>query len=108
MGRIGGNPGNKGGSGNPGYGLNLKIGALKADLIEAIMEDCKKFPARRLFWAEKFVNRLMPQEVQGDGAQVLVVQLTPTKYGEIIKREANDIIAGTVVIDQTSSQEQTN
>jgi len=39
---------------------------------------------------------------------VLVVQLTPTKYGEIIKREANDIIAGTVVIDQTSSQEQTN
>ncbi len=58
--------GNKGGGRN-GHGLDLKVAELKGTLLLAVLEDCKKFPARKLFWAEKFVNRLMPQDIKGSG-----------------------------------------
>ena len=58
--------GNKGGGRN-GHGLDVKVSQLKGTLILAVLEDCQKNPARKLFWAEKFVNRLMPNELKGTG-----------------------------------------
>lgn len=58
--------GNKGGGRN-GHGIDVKVAELKGTLLLAVLEDCKKNPIRKLFWAEKFVNRLMPQTLEGSG-----------------------------------------
>ena len=57
----------KGKSGRVGYGLDLKQNELKNTLLLAVLEDCKENPKRKLYWAEKFVNKLLPQEVKGGG-----------------------------------------
>lgn len=54
-------------SGRQGHGLDVKVAELKGTLLLAVLEDCKKNPVRKLFWAEKFVNRLMPQDIKGSG-----------------------------------------
>jgi len=58
--------------GRKSYGLEVKIKTLKTTLILAILEDCKKNFERKLYWAEKFVNRLMPNEVTGKDGDVLI------------------------------------
>lgn len=57
---------NKGG-GRKGHGLETRIIELKGTLIDAVLLDCKTDSKRKLFWAEKFVNRLMPNEIKGSG-----------------------------------------
>lgn len=58
----------KGKSGRKHLGDESKVEVLRSTLIQAVLEDCEKNPKRKLFWAEKFVSRLMPQEVKGSGA----------------------------------------
>lgn len=55
----------KGKSGRGGVGLDRKIKHLKERLLSAIENDIDENPKRALFWAEKFANRLMPQQVEG-------------------------------------------
>ncbi len=66
-------PGLKGKSGRKGYGLELKVAELRGTLLLAVLEDCKKNPDKKLYWAEKFVNRLMPQMVEGTGEKGAIV-----------------------------------
>ncbi len=78
------------GAGAPGYGLGEKISKLKGTLLLAVLEDCEKHPERKLFWAEKFVNRLMPNEIAGTGSnRAIVLEIKDSKYAEIIRREAS-------------------
>lgn len=81
--------GKRAGAGNPGYGLTKKIGVLKNTLLDAVMADCKKNPERRLFWAEKFVNRLMPQEVGGLDGKELVIQFDPS-FNAVARKTTTD------------------
>ena len=71
--------GKKGRSGRKGYGIDKKVATLKGILIDAVLEDCEKNPPRKLFWAEKFVTRLMPQEITGGGGEPFGIILYPQK-----------------------------
>lgn len=71
----------KGKSGRVGYGLELKQRELVSTLLLAVLEDCEKDPKRKLFWAEKFVNRLLPQTVEGKGDKgEIEVKITGIEY----------------------------
>lgn len=70
----------KGRSGRKNPKDEARVEVLRSTLIEAVLKDCAKNPARQLFWAEKFVNRLMPQEIKGNG-----------KDGEIVLRIAAEV-----------------
>lgn len=61
----------KGKSGRGGLGLEFQITRLKKTLLDAIEKDCLKGEERTLFWAEKFVSRLMPQELTGGNGERL-------------------------------------
>ena len=90
MARIGGNPGNKGG-GRLSYGLELKVSELKGMLLIAVLDDCKANPERKLYWAEKFVNKLMPQEIAGtgEGGAINIKQIIISACDDT-KRETKD------------------
>lgn len=63
-------------SGRRGHGTDLRVAKLKGYLLEAVIEDCEKNPDRKLYWAEKFKDKLMPQEIQGTGDNgELVIQV---------------------------------
>lgn len=77
---AGGRKGNRGG-GRPGHGLDEKIKTLKITLILAVLKDCEENPRRKLYWAERFVNRLMPQTVEGNGQNgEITMQLVGFEY----------------------------
>lgn len=58
--------GNSGG-GRPGHGLDKRVATLKGYLVDAVIEDCELNPPRKLYWAEKFKDKLMPNEIKGTG-----------------------------------------
>lgn len=77
------------GAGNPGYGINKQVAELKLTLIKAVLEDCKKNPDRKLYWAKEFSNKLLPTEVAGkDGGAIehtINIHIDDSKFQSIIE-----------------------
>jgi len=91
------------GAGNPGYGLNMKVASLKGMLLDAVIEDCKKYPEKKLYWADRFSGKLMPNEIVGGEGGPIQMEIKDSQYARILQREASSIIGRAAGDNETCS-----